>query len=114
MADIISNFPIQQIGFGMCLGAASGATFKRWSRDVMYGVGVGFIFLQTLSHYGFISIHWNAIKDKTEKVLDVNGDGKFDADDVKVYLKRLLSFLQKGVPDSVGFTAGFYAGIQYL
>ena len=112
--DAIMAFPFHKIGFGFALGAAAGSTCKKWTKDVAYGVGVGFMFLQALSHYGFIQINWRAIKEKTEKALDADGDGKFDAKDVKVYFTRFLGFLRNGVPDAVGFTAGFYSGIQYL
>jgi uncharacterized membrane protein (Fun14 family) len=112
--SIIAKIPIQKISFGVLIGAATGSTVKRWTKDVAYGVGVGFIFLQTLSHYGFISINWRLIKEKTEKALDANGDGKFDMDDVKLYVKKTFAFLKRGLPDSVGFSAGFFLGIKYL
>ena len=114
MADAITNFPYHKVGFGFALGAATGSTVKKWTRDMAYGVGASFMFLQALSHYGFIKINWTVIKEKAEKALDADGDGKFDAQDVKIYFKRFMSFLVNGVPDAVGFTGGFYAGIEYL
>lgn len=111
---ILSKIPLQQVSFGVLLGAAAGSTFKKWTKDVAYGVGVGFIFLQTLSYYGFIQINWRLIKEKTEKALDADGDGKFDMNDVKVYAKKLFGFLKSGIPDTVGFGTGLYLGLQYL
>ena len=104
----------QKVGMAALFGACAGATTKKFTKDLAYGVGVGLIFLQSLSHYGLISIHWGAIMDKATKAVDTNGDGKLDKEDAKNILNKFVKFLSNGIPDAAGFSLGFYAGLQYL
>jgi len=40
------------------------------------------------------------------------GDGKLDADDAKVYWRKLKALLTTNLPNSTGFSLGFFYGIQ--
>ena len=57
------------------------------------GVGFCFIALQGLAYLGFIEIKWSNITGTGIKVLDTNGDGKLDGEDVSKYLRNLLFLL---------------------
>ena len=105
---------IQKISIGTVFGVCAGVAVRRLSREAAYGAGVGFIFLQGLAHYGYITINWTKVKDDMEKAADQDGDGKFDANDVKIMIKKGVAFLAKGVPDAAGFSIGIYAGFKWL
>jgi uncharacterized membrane protein (Fun14 family) len=95
-------------------GACVGVCFKKWTKDAMYGVGGAFVFLQVLSHYGWITINWGTINKKVQAALDQDGDGKLDMKDVKIAGGRALRWLTRGLPDAAGFSAGFVAAVKYL
>ena len=103
-----------KVSVGSLFGVCTGVAVKRLTRDAAYGVGVGFICLQALSHYGYISIHWGKVGKDIEKAADQNGDGKFDATDLKIMVQRAIKWLSHGVPDAAGFTTGLYVGFKWF
>jgi uncharacterized membrane protein (Fun14 family) len=46
------------------------------------------------------------------KALDVDNDGKFTTNDVKVIVKRFLDILTNRLPSSTGFAVSFYYGFK--
>jgi uncharacterized membrane protein (Fun14 family) len=105
---------VQKVSVGTVFGVCTGVAIKRLTKEAAYGAGVGFIFLQGLSHYGYITINMSKIKDDIEAAADQDGDGKFGASDVKIMIQKTIKFLSKGVPDAAGFTVGIYAGFKWL
>jgi uncharacterized membrane protein (Fun14 family) len=103
-----------KVSIGSLFGVCAGVAVKRLTRDAAYGVGLGFIVLQALSYYGYITINWGKVTDDIQKAADQDGDGKFDATDVKIIVKRGIKFLANGVPDAAGFTTGLYVGFKWF
>jgi uncharacterized membrane protein (Fun14 family) len=103
-----------KVSVGSLFGVCAGVAVKRRTKEAAYGLGVGFIVLQALSYYGYISIHWGKVKEDIERAADQDGDGKFDAQDLKILVQRGLKILTHGVPDAAGFTAGLYAGLKWF
>mmetsp|Transcript_23194 Transcript_23194/g.64299 ORF Transcript_23194/g.64299 Transcript_23194/m.64299 type:complete len:127 (-) Transcript_23194:1543-1923(-) len=102
----------EQMGFGGVMGYCSGMAFRKAGRFVGVVVGMGFVGLQTMKHFGFVDVNWNKVKDSAIRPLDTNGDGKLDAKDAEVWWKRSQSILQDSVPEAGGFTAGFLLGAR--
>ncbi len=112
--ELLSSVPVGRIGFGGVLGACAASTLKKWTRDVAYGVGMGLIALQALSHYGLVTVHWEKVRDCVTGAVDTNGDKKVDQVDVRKGMSRVVAFLGAGIPDTAGFAVGFAAGLQWL
>eukprot|EP00672_Neobodo_designis_P015633 CAMPEP_0174828448 /NCGR_PEP_ID=MMETSP1114-20130205/1341_1 /TAXON_ID=312471 /ORGANISM="Neobodo designis, Strain CCAP 1951/1" /LENGTH=111 /DNA_ID=CAMNT_0016062167 /DNA_START=52 /DNA_END=387 /DNA_ORIENTATION=+ len=104
----------QKVSVGSVFGVCTGYAVKRLSQEAAYGAGLGFIFLQALSYYGYIQINWKKVKDDISKAADQDGDGQFDSTDVKIIIKRGISFLSHGIPDAAGFSAGLWVGFRWL
>ena len=107
MAELAKDFSVST-GFGVCTGVA----VKRLSKDAMYGVGLCFMGLQTLSYLGYISINWGRVSDDITKAVDQDGDGKLTAADAKVIFDKFTKMMQTGLPNAAGFTTGLYAGMK--
>jgi uncharacterized membrane protein (Fun14 family) len=96
--------------FGACVGVAA----KRLTKEAMYGVGLGFIALQTLSYFGYVQIQWKRISNDVQSAVDQDGDGKITATDLKILLDRFLNLMTNGLPNAAGFTTGFYVGVKWF
>lgn len=96
------------------MGATVGVAARRLTSDALYGAGMCFAGLQCLAYMGVITIHWHVISDAVEKAADQNNDGKLDMEDVKIFWRRCMTFLSRGVPSAAGFTSGFMFGYKYL
>lgn len=97
-------------GFGACVGVAA----KKLTKDAMYGLGLGFMALQTLSYLGYVSINWGKVEKDITKAIDQNGDGKLDKEDITVLAKKFMDVMKRGLPNAAGFTAGFALGVKYF
>lgn len=117
-ADVLQQFieknkdAISQVSFGGVMGYCSGMAFRRVGRAVGLVIGVGFVGLQSAKSMGYIDVDWMKIKDDAIKPLDMNSNGKVDADDVEVIWKKSQSVLKDSVPEAGGFSAGFLLGAR--
>jgi uncharacterized membrane protein (Fun14 family) len=96
------------------MGATVGVAARRLTSDALYGAGICFAGLQCLAYVGFITIHWNVISDAVEKAADQNNDGKLNMEDAKIFWRRCMTYLSRGVPSAAGFSSGFFFGYKYL
>ncbi|CAD2217978.1 FUN14 family, putative [Angomonas deanei] len=104
----------KEFGVSGIMGAAVGVATRRLTSDALYGAGLCFVGLQTLAYLGFVSINWTAISGAISDLCDQNGDGKLDMEDVKIFFKKMMGYLSRGLPDAAGFTSGFFVGVKYL
>lgn len=68
--------------------------------------------LQALSYYGYINVDHKQLERDFTKAVDLNNDGKIDAEDGKILMDKLLHVLQFNLPSGGGFVAGFYGGLR--
>ena len=61
---------LQQLSFGSVMGYCSGMAVKKIGKAIGFVIGVGFIGLQTASHFGYIDVDWGKVKDDALKPLD--------------------------------------------
>ena len=52
--------------------------------------------------------------DPSLNILDADGDGKLDTNDLLIYWKQLKDMLSHSLPSSSGFATGFAIGLYYL
>ncbi|CAB4408912.1 unnamed protein product [Rhizophagus irregularis] len=106
-------FDLSQISFGASMGFASGYFVKRISKTAAFLVGAVFVLLQILEHQGYIKIHWNKFEENYQKVLDLDKDGKVTANDFKLILRNIVTFLSKNFQTDASFIIGFGIGLRY-
>ncbi|EFJ49203.1 hypothetical protein VOLCADRAFT_104420 [Volvox carteri f. nagariensis] len=103
---------LTNLGFSGCVGAAAGYALKKVGQVVALCVGVAFLFIQGLAYTGFITVNWTNVHSAVTNALDVNKDGKVDADDFKPLVSKGLGALSQGVPSVGGFLAGFLMALR--
>lgn len=94
--------------FGYCSGYAMRSAMKAGA----LACGVGFISLQALNYYGYIDVKWGKIQKEFENQLDLNKDGKVDAQDIAHLRDATLRMLTWGLPSAAGFGVGFFIGLK--
>ncbi|KAJ3415049.1 hypothetical protein HDV05_005575 [Chytridiales sp. JEL 0842] len=104
---------MSEIGMATVLGACSGFATKKLAKTGGLVLGVTFMGLQALSHANIIKINWPRIEELVVGKLDVDKDGKFTQNDLKVAGLRLVHNLSSDLPSSTGFAAAFVLGFRY-
>lgn len=92
------------------MGACTGVALKRASREVATAIGVVFAGLQVLAYLGYITIDYNKLTKDTQKVIDMNGDGKIDQKDLESAWEKIQSVLGAQLPQAGSFSTGFALG----
>ncbi|KXZ50875.1 hypothetical protein GPECTOR_14g125 [Gonium pectorale] len=85
---------------------------KKVGQLVAVCVGLGFLFVQALAYTGFVTVNWSHVHTTVHNILDVNKDGKVDAEDFKPIVAGGLAALSQGIPSVGGFLAGFMLAIR--
>jgi len=96
---------------GSGLGAAAGYALKVVGRIAAFGIGSGFIGLQTLSYLGYVQVDWRKVERDAATKLDVDGDGELTASDAKRMFQDVQEVLSFNLPAGSGFTAGLLWGL---
>ena len=106
---------LNQIGFGTVAGFCSGYVMKKVGQIAAFLVGVGFIGFQVVKYYSGEEklVDMDMLKAEAEKRLDVDGDGKFDSNDVIILWKKWKNILTNNIPNASGFSAGFLLGLRF-
>ncbi|EGG17718.1 hypothetical protein DFA_08716 [Cavenderia fasciculata] len=89
---------------GTFVGYAAGYATKRLGKIVLFVVGFLFIFTQTLSYYGYLTVDWGRV------TKDVSP--KFSKEKRKQYLRSFINLLTQNLPFKLGFGGGFYLGLM--
>jgi len=96
---------------GSGLGSAAGYTLRVIGRVAAFGVGSGFIALQTLSYLGYLKVDWRKVERDTTAKLDRDGDGELTSNDLKLVWQEVQDVLSFNLPAGAGFTAGLLWGM---
>ncbi|CBZ55120.1 putative FUN14 family domain-containing protein [Neospora caninum Liverpool] len=101
-----------EISAGLIFGYCAGYAVNRALRFGALLCGIGFISVQTLSHYGYIRVNWKQVEEDIMKPLDVNGDGKFDHEDIAVIKNSFMRMMAQGLPSTAGLSFGLLYGLR--
>jgi uncharacterized membrane protein (Fun14 family) len=105
---------MMKLGFSGVMGVCTAIALKRVSRQIAVVVGIVFGGLQALAYTGYISIDYKKVSNDAQKALDVTGDGKFDANDIKTLGNKAYDVLKHGLSAAGSFSAGFAVGFHYM
>ena len=97
---------VMKMGFGGAIGFCSGMATKRLGYVVAYLAGLTFIGIQTAAYHGYIDIDWLAVQAQATEMLDANGDGKFDANDLKLWWRKFKEIMMAQLPSNGSFCSG--------
>ncbi|CAK0801724.1 unnamed protein product, partial [Prorocentrum cordatum] len=100
-----------QLTLGSTLGYCAGVALRFAGRIAAGGVGASFCLIQGLSYSGYIQVDWRKVERDYVKILDQNGDGKVDTDDLVLAWHRVRDCLAFNLPAGAGFTAGLAYGL---
>mmetsp|Transcript_52715 Transcript_52715/g.133859 ORF Transcript_52715/g.133859 Transcript_52715/m.133859 type:complete len:177 (-) Transcript_52715:76-606(-) len=101
------------LSVGSTLGFCSGYAVKKTGKAAAFFVGCIFCMQQALSYLGYVEVNWKNVERDLMSVMDVNGDGKIDAQDMNLHYVKLLKMLQHNTYSlSGGFGAGFLYGVK--
>eukprot|EP00903_Cladosiphon_okamuranus_P019302 g17742.t1 len=101
-----------QISFGFGMGFCCGFAAKKTAKMALVGIGLAFGSLQLLSYMGYVELDYSKIEGEVMTSLDMNRDGKVDADDVKEIWDRTIKVLSYNLPTGSGFAAGALVGAR--
>lgn len=109
----MKKFPTSaQFATGTIFGICSGFAARKAFRVGAVVVGAGFMSLQLLQYYGYITIEWKTIEQELLSRLDLNKDGRVDERDLEIAKQRFMKALTWGLPCAGGFTTGFLIGFR--
>jgi len=77
------------LSYGFFAGYLSGFALKKIGRAASLTFGVGFVILQTLAYQGYVDVNHDKLAKQIEGVLDRNGDGVVDGEDLKSVVDEL-------------------------
>ena len=83
------------LSYGFFAGYLSGFALKKIGRATSLTFGVGFVILQTLAYQGYVDVNHDKLAKQIEGVLDRNGDGVVDGEDLRSVvdeLRRVVGF----------------------
>jgi len=83
------------LSYGFFAGYLSGFALKKIGRAASLTFGVGFVILQTLAYQGYVDVNHDKLAKQIEGVLDRNGDGVVDGEDLRSVvdeLRRVVGF----------------------
>ena len=132
--------PMANLSYGFLAGYASGYSLKKVGRLACAALGLSFLGLQALSRLGYVDVRHDRLKEAVEGLLDRNGDGIVDAEDLRECAEGARRIAGFGIVDddrgkkdgkggggegggavgdggayasAGGFGLGFYGGLRY-
>ncbi|OBZ87840.1 FUN14 domain-containing protein 1 [Choanephora cucurbitarum] len=108
-----SVFNRNELTFGTFLGLCTGFLVKKVGKIFAGCVGLGFVFLQYLSHEGYVTVHWDRLQGRYTNSLDLDKDGRVTRGDLNSTWQKFVNFLTNNIQFKSTFLIGFYAGLRY-
>lgn len=103
---------VGEFSFGAAMGVASGYVLRQGGKVMAATVGTGFVFLQTLSHFGYVDVKWDRLQADYRRMLDTDGDGRITTNDLNSKFDRLEKELSHNLPSGSGFASGLAYGLS--
>lgn len=93
-----------QLTFGALAGFSVGYALKKVGKLLALLLGVLFVFLQILAHYGFVSIDWLRVQESVDPLLG--------AESLREAWRSLVGLLTANVPFAAAFIPGMMLGLR--
>lgn len=93
------------------MGICTGVAMKRIGNGAAALIGVGFVCLQGLSYMGYIKIDYGKVQKDVTNLVDADGNGKIDSNDLKLYWQKIQDVMTYNLPGAGGFSAGVLLGL---
>eukprot|EP00802_Teleaulax_amphioxeia_P003987 Tamp_03990.p3 GENE.Tamp_03990~~Tamp_03990.p3 ORF type:complete len:216 (+),score=40.19 Tamp_03990:727-1374(+) len=95
-------------------GYATGYALRVVGQMAAFAVGSVFMLVQVAAYKGYINVNWGQISgDAKSGLLDQDGDGDFDVDDMKILMHKFIEICTYQLPSGAGFTAGLALGLGF-
>eukprot|EP00959_Pyramimonas_sp_CCMP1952_P334250 7000173-Pyramimonas_sp.AAC.1 len=111
LVDVVAPYA-PSLGLSAGLGTLVAMTLTNKVSPVALGLVA--VLAGSLQSFGFITIHWDRISEKTMSTIDINRDGQLTTEDFgDFWLTGGAALLwQAGILSAFGFIAGFYLGLK--
>ena len=96
------------LGFSGALGLAAAIALKMVGKAIAVVIGLAFVLVQGLAHFGVVTVHWSEVHQKATKLVDSDGDGDFDKDDMRRIGKSVIGALSEVIDPIRGRVACQY------
>lgn len=111
LGDISKTSATQQLLIGSASGWVTGVVATKFGKLLAVALGGGIIALQVANHQGYITVNWDQIMRRVDKVADkveerVNKEGPKWMDKVGVFARRNTCL-------AAGFLGGFFIGMSH-
>lgn len=103
---------LDKLATGAVFGAFSGYAARCALKTTALLLGAGFVSLQVLQYYGYLTVHWSTVQAQIHQTLDLNRDGQVDSQDLDIAKQHLMRMLTMGLPSVTGFGTGFLFGFR--
>jgi len=113
--EIDAELMAQSGGFGTVMGACTGVALKKLGKAAMGITGFIFMSLTAAEKQGFMTVHWDKVKEKTMKLIDTDGDGELSQDDMKKHFGKLVAYMtgENSAVAAGTYGAGLLLGFRY-
>ncbi|KAI8997414.1 FUN14 family-domain-containing protein, partial [Pilobolus umbonatus] len=106
-------FRKEELSFGAFLGICTGFLIKKVGKIFAAFVGTGFVFLQYLSHEGYITVNWDRLEGRYTRTLDLDKDGVVTKKDINTRWNSFINLLTQNIQFKSTFLIGLYTGLRY-
>uniref|UniRef100_A0A7S1B2Y7 EF-hand domain-containing protein n=1 Tax=Noctiluca scintillans TaxID=2966 RepID=A0A7S1B2Y7_NOCSC len=103
----------QAAGFGGMVGFCAGYALKKVGKASVVVAGFFFLLQQSLAYTEYVTMNWDKVEQDVTKLLDTNGDGKLDEQDVNAWSHRGFAIISANTGALGGsFGGGFLLGAR--
>ena len=107
----LNSNSLSKISSGFVVGFTSGYFLKRIASVIIFAVGGTIVIVQSLAYFNYITINTCKLKKDVFKCLDINHDGKTDANDIELVKVRIMDILGQNLHIGGGLTSGLLLGV---
>jgi uncharacterized membrane protein (Fun14 family) len=112
ISSLIETGIPSQITAGFTAGFCMGFAIKKSLKVAAIVIGVLLTLVQLLAYTGYVNTDWSMLSKDFTEVLDANGDGVIDDEDMKIWYQKLSAVIGYNLPAGSGVLAGLVLGLK--